>query len=88
MRNLCLKNTSTSTELPENHAFQARAFVYGTFTCSTSGKARRLTRLLRVFRKLLSPTFIRRIAYYWDNKQEIDQQMKEADEFVEQFEAS
>lgn len=25
------------------------------------------------------------LAYYWDNKQEIDQQMKDADEFVEQL---
>lgn len=27
------------------------------------------------------------LAYYWDNKAEIDQQMKEADEFVEQMKA-
>ena len=28
------------------------------------------------------------LAYYWDNKQEIDRQMKEADEFVEQLKAA
>lgn len=28
------------------------------------------------------------LAYYWDNKEHIDQQMKEADEFVEQLKAS
>lgn len=28
------------------------------------------------------------LAYYWDNKKEIDQQMKEADEFVEQLKAA
>jgi uncharacterized protein (DUF433 family) len=28
------------------------------------------------------------LAYYWDNKDEIDQQMKEADEFVEQLKAA
>lgn len=27
------------------------------------------------------------LAYYWDNKDEIDQQMKEADEFVERLKA-
>jgi uncharacterized protein (DUF433 family) len=28
------------------------------------------------------------LAYYWDNKVEIDRQMKEADEFVEQLRAA
>jgi uncharacterized protein (DUF433 family) len=28
------------------------------------------------------------LAYYWDNKVEIDRQMKEADEFVEQLKAT
>ncbi len=28
------------------------------------------------------------LAYYWDNKHEIDRQMKEADEFVEQLKAA
>lgn len=28
------------------------------------------------------------LAYYWDNKDEIDRQMKEADEFVEQLKAA
>ena len=28
------------------------------------------------------------LAYYWDNKQEIDRQMKEADEFVEHLKAA
>ena len=28
------------------------------------------------------------LAYYWDNKDEIDQQMKEADEFVERLKAA
>ncbi len=28
------------------------------------------------------------LAYYWDNKDEIDRQMKEADEFVEQIKAA
>ncbi|MCH7751416.1 MAG: DUF433 domain-containing protein [Planctomycetes bacterium] len=28
------------------------------------------------------------LAYYWDNKDEIDRQMKEADEFIEQLKAA
>ena len=28
------------------------------------------------------------LAYYWDNKDQIEQQMKEADEFVEQLKAA
>ena len=28
------------------------------------------------------------LAYYWDHKEEIDQQMKEADEFVQQLKAA
>lgn len=28
------------------------------------------------------------LAHYWDNKEEIDRQMKEADEFVEQLKAA